>query len=104
MNKTQEQELIDAFFEKECDRSGVYGNDAELIADWWIDKIKQRDEKIVEDINNLKRPKIQVPIPCPDADGGMIVCAVYHFKEIEPKENEVVDKALEIFKKHTFSS
>jgi hypothetical protein len=61
----------------------------EDILDWHTSQQHKLLQSIVEMIDAEKSPKITRPIPCPDNNFG---CAVYHFEEIEPKENEVLEK------------
>ena len=46
-------------------------------------------------IETMKKPKKQIPIPCQD---GLLGCAVYHCKEIEPEENKLLDEIIKKIK------
>ena len=62
-------------------------------ATYWLSKLKEEREEMVKEIEALKKPKSTMPIPCPDNMSG---CCVYHYKEIEPEENKIIDLILQI--------
>lgn len=59
MTQQEEDKLREDFKREQCEQEddnehySVYENNAELIEDWWIAKIKEREESLVERIRRI---------------------------------------------------